>query len=131
MDINYVAVIVAAVVNMVIGAVWYSPILFAKPWMKATGKKMDDAVNPGTGYALASVASIIIAMVMAHFIGRLAIESFLDGAMFGLTAWLGFVATTHGVNYIFEGRSLNLFNINVGYSLVSFFLMGGLIAAMS
>ena len=130
MDINYGAVVAAAVINMVVGAVWYSPLLFAKPWMKATGKKMGEVGNPGPGYVLTTVGSLIIAFVMAYLIDQLKIEGFLAGAMIGLVAWVGFVLPTHGANYIFEGRPLKLFNINVGYSLVSFVIMGGVIAAL-
>ena len=44
-DINYLAVFVAAIINMIIGSFWYSPLLFAKPWMRALNldqKKMQD-----------------------------------------------------------------------------------------
>ncbi len=46
-DINYWAVLVAAVVSMVIGALWYSPVLFGKLWMKYSGlsdKKLAEAI---------------------------------------------------------------------------------------
>lgn len=41
-DVNLVAVLVAGVVDMVIGALWYSPVLFAKSWMRLIGKKEED-----------------------------------------------------------------------------------------
>lgn len=62
MHINYLAVLVAAVLNMAIGALWYSPVLFAKPWMKAIGKSMKDMGKPGPGYALTTLGSLVMAL---------------------------------------------------------------------
>lgn len=129
MHINYLAVVVAAIINMGIGALWYSPLLFAKTWAKATGKSMEDMGSGGTGYALTSVGSLIIALFLAYFITQVDAGTFLAGAKIGLLAWVGFVIPTHAANYVFEGRPLNLYAINVGYFLVSFMAMGGLIAA--
>jgi len=47
----------------------------------------------------------------------------------GLLVWLGFVATTHAANCLFEGRPFRLFSINTGYPLVSLVLMGPLLGA--
>ena len=33
--INYWAVLVAAVASFVIGGLWYSPLLFYRPWLRA------------------------------------------------------------------------------------------------
>ncbi|MBI2935798.1 MAG: DUF1761 domain-containing protein, partial [Chloroflexi bacterium] len=41
-EINYLAVIVGVVLNMVAGALWYSPLLFARPWMKEVGMTEED-----------------------------------------------------------------------------------------
>jgi hypothetical protein len=128
MQINYLAVLVGAILNMVIGAVWYSPLLFAKPWMKATGKSMNSAGSPTTGYALSALCSLVVAWVLAYFIGLIDVTGFTAGMAIGFWAWLGFVVTTHAANYVFEGRSRKLYAINVGYSLVAFVLIGGLLA---
>lgn len=129
MHINYLAVVVAAIINMGIGALWYSSLLFAKPWVKATGKSMEDMRGAGTGYALTAVGSLVMALLLAYFITQVDSGTFLGGAKIGLLMWVGFVVPTHAANYVFEGRPLNLYAINVGYFLVSLMAMGGLIAA--
>jgi len=129
MHINYLAVVVAAIINMDIGALWYSSLLFAKPWVKATGKSMEDMRDAGTGYALTAVGSLVMALLLAYFITQVDSGTFLGGAKIGLLMWVGFVVPTHAANYVFEGRPLNLYAINVGYFLVSLMAMGGLIAA--
>ena len=127
MHINYLAVLVAAIINMVIGAIWYSPVLFAKSWLAATGKK--DMGRPGPGYALTAVGSLVMALILAYVISQIGAVTFMAGAKVGLIAWAGFVATTHAANYVFEGRSLKLYSINVGYFLVTLVLMGGLLGS--
>jgi hypothetical protein len=129
MHINYLAVLVAAIINMGIGALWYSSLLFAKPWVKATGKSMEDMQGASMGYALTAVGSLIMALFLAYFITQVDAGTFLAGAKIGLLAWVGFVVPTHAANYVFEGRPFNLYAINVGYFLVSLMAMGGLIAA--
>ena len=126
--INYLAVLVAAILNMAIGALWYSPLLFARPWMRLTGRKMGEG-NAGLGYALAALCSLVTAYVLAHFISLVNANSFGTGAATGFWAWLGFVATAFAASFAFEGRPSRLFGIVTGYSLVSLVLMGGLLGA--
>jgi len=40
--LNLAAIFVAAISTMVAGFLWYSPILFAKPWMREMGYDPDD-----------------------------------------------------------------------------------------
>jgi uncharacterized protein DUF1761 len=127
MHINYLAVVVAAVLNMAVGALWYSPLLFAKQWLAATGKK--DMGNPGPGYAITTLGSLVMALILAYVAGQVDATTFGAGVKIGLIAWAGFVATTYAANYVFEGRSLKLYAINTGYFLVTLVLMGGLLAA--
>jgi hypothetical protein len=128
-DVHWLAVIVAAVVNMVVGAVWYSKPLFAKEWSKLTGRKMEDMGGGGMGYGVAFVGALIQAWILAHFVVYAGSSSFTDGLVTGFWLWLGFVAVATAVNMVFEGRSWNLWKINAGYFLVVLLINGGLLAA--
>ena len=127
-DVHWLAVIVAAVVNMVVGAVWYSKPLFAKEWSKLTGRKLDD-MGGGMGYGVAFVGALIQAWILAHFVVYAGSTSFADGLVTGFWLWLGFAAVTVAVNQVFEGRSWHLWKINAGYFLVVLLINGGLLAA--
>jgi hypothetical protein len=129
MHINYLAVVIAAVINMVVGAVWYSGSAFGKSWSKATGKSMDQMGSAKHGYLISTIGSLVIAWILADFVSRLGLTSFGSGLGLGFLAWIGFVAPTYAASYVFEGRPMRLYNINVGYNLVAFVLMGGLLAA--
>jgi hypothetical protein len=127
-DINWIAVIVAAVVNMVVGALWYSPQLFGKQWAKVLGKKVSDMGSANTGYAVTTIGALIQAWVLVHFVRYAGALTFIKGAMVGFWLWLAFVAIVMATNIVFEGRSWKLWQINAGYFLVILVINGGLLA---
>jgi hypothetical protein len=126
-DINWAAVLVAALINMGVGSLWYSKALFAKQWVKLTGKK--DMEGGGVGYAVAMAGALLQAWIMAHFVAYASSTTFTDGVVTGFWLWLGFVAVTTATNIVFEGRSWKLWQINAGYFLVVLIINGGLLAA--
>ncbi len=128
-DINYLAVVIAAVVNMIVGAVWYSPALFAKQWVALTGRKLEDMKGAGSGYAIAAVGALVQAWVLVHFVRYAGSTTAVDGAMTGFWLWVGFVAVTMGVNTVFSGRRKKLWVIDSGYFLVVLLINGALLAA--
>ena len=73
-DINYLAVLVVAAVAFGLGALWYSPVLFAKPWMAAIGKTAEEIKVESEGksmpliYGQTFLAWLLTAFVMAHFV---------------------------------------------------------------
>ncbi len=129
--VNYMAVLVAAVVSFAIGAAWYSPMLFAKPWMKATGANEGSMQKGGMGSAMVRmfIALLVTGYVLAHFSYYLHLGTAMAGAKLGVWAWLGFVATFALNSVLFERRSRTWFWIVTGYQLVSLVVMGMIIAA--
>lgn len=132
-EMNYVAILVAAILNMVIGAFWYSPALFGKSWMDLVGFRPEDVRKRSAGarraYALTFVGSFVMAYALARVMWYAKVQYAGAGVVLALLVWLGFVATTHAANYLFEGRPFRLFSINAGYPLVSLVLMGLLLGA--
>lgn len=126
-NVNFLAVIVAAIANMALGFLWYSQALFANAWMAAIGKTREQLGQPGPAYALTLVGALVTAYILALFVKVAQAQTLLDGALTGLLAAVGFVATSFGVGYIFEGRPRNLYLINVGYQLVSLVVMGAIL----
>ena len=128
-EINFWAVLVSAALTFVIGSLWYSPVMFAKPWMKELGLTPEGMSNSSMVkiFSLAFLLMLIIAFNLAAFIGP---ESDLQfGTMAGALAGIGWVATAMGVNYLFERKSFRFWLINAGYMVVSFTLMGAILGA--
>ena len=124
---NYPAILVAALISFVVGGAWYSPLLFAKAWMREAG--LDDAAlkraKLGKVFALAFLASVVMAFNLSAFLGAKATLAF--GTFAGLATGLGWVAMSLGVIYLFEQRSLKLWLINAGCQVVTYTLMGAVI----
>lgn len=136
MGLNVWAVLVAALSTMVVGFLWYSPVLFARPWMKLMGFDPDDKAktaelrkSAGPSYAMSLVASILSAAVLAKVIQIATVNSPLYGMKIGLAVWLGFVTTVQLTNALFSRQPARLYAINTGYQLVCYVVMGAILTA--
>jgi hypothetical protein len=128
-SMNHWAVLVSALILWLLGAVWYSPALFAKPWMAALGIRPDGEKK---GLALGMVSSfigdLILSFVLLHFILWANAATWATGAFIGFISWLGFIAAPAFPQGIYERRPFKLFAINTGYWLVGLLITGGLLA---
>jgi hypothetical protein len=135
MGINVWAVLVAAISSMIVGFIWYSPMLFAKPWTKLMGydindKAKMDEMRKGAGkmYGLAFVASLLAAGVLRKIIMISTVHSAIYGIKVALAVWLGFVTTVQLTDAIFGKKPAKLYLINTGYQLVCYVVMGAILA---
>lgn len=129
-DINWVAIVIAAVLSMVIGFVWYSLKVFGKPWMKESGLSLKDIGDgPGMGYALVTLTSLLQAYILSHFVDYTSATTWVDGAVTGFWIWAGFVATAYTATYVFTRKSFKLWSIDTGYFLVLLLVQGAILAS--
>jgi hypothetical protein len=121
---------VGGVVFWVLGAAWYSPALFAKPWMAMVGLEKTDNRKPGMLLAMTAslICDVVVAFMLAHLVMWADANTFSWGAVIGVIAWLGFIAAPMLPQGMYEGRPFKLFAINSGYWLVGLILVGGLLA---
>jgi Protein of unknown function (DUF1761) len=133
--INLLAVFVAAISTMVVGFAWYSPVLFAKAWMREMGYDPNDKAkiqemqkSAGPAYAGSFVASLVSAFILAMLLHWLRADNLHVGLNLGFHVWLGFVATVQLTGVLFMKQSMKLFAINTGYQLVCYLVMGAILA---
>jgi hypothetical protein len=136
MGVNLWAVLVSALATMVVGFVWYSPLLFARPWMVLMGYDPDDKAkiaemqkSAGPSYMLSLLASLASAAVLGKIIAVATINTPLYGMKVGLAVWLGFVTTVQLTNSLFSRQPTKLYAINTGYQLVCYLAMGAIMGA--
>lgn len=134
--VNYLAVLVAAVANMILGSLWYGKF-FAKPWIAMSGitpQQMEEAKSKGMGksYALAFVGSLLMSYILSHvltfatdYLGSSGVSA---GIMTGFWNWLGFVAPVMLGSVLWENKPWKLWMINSGYYLASLVMMGIILA---
>jgi hypothetical protein len=122
--VNWLAIIAAALAMFALGAVWYSPALFLKPWAKAAGldvdyqKRGNFAVILGTSFVL----TLIMAANLAFFVAG--IPDVTTIITYALAAGLGWAALSLWIISLFERRPAAWVLINGGYLTVGFALMG-------
>lgn len=129
-ELNWVAVVVAALASFLLGGLWYSPVLFGKAWQREAGLT-DEQLKQGSMakiFGLSFVLGLLAAWNFANFLGPRPNVAF--GAGVGASAGLLWVAGSFGINYLFERRSLKLFLINGGYHTLQFTLIGLVLALL-
>jgi hypothetical protein len=130
MDVNFVAVILAALSAFFLGFIWYT-VVFAKPWQKeiGLGENANTADTLGLGRLLVGsfVFELIMGFIMATMIGTAA--DAMAGLRVGLMVGVA-VASAFGVNYLFEGKTLKHWLINAAYNLTVFAAMGLIIGIL-
>lgn len=135
-EVNYLAILLASIASMVLGFLWYSPLLFGNQWMKLRGftaeslKKAQKEMGPL--YGVSFVVSLVTAYVLSHVMT-------LSGAYFGYpkitiglnTAffmWIGFMMPVQLTATIFGSKKWALFGIDTGYQLASVIVMALVLA---
>ena len=127
-EINYLAVVIAAVASFLLGGLWYSNALFGKVWQRESGVTDEQLKNGNMAkiFGLSLVLSLLASWMFAMFLGPRPPVAFGLGA--GFAAGLFWVAASFGMNYLFERRSFKLFLINGGYHTLQFTLIGLVLA---
>lgn len=132
-DYQWWAILVAVIVNMGIGALWYSPAIFGRAWQRFLGKSTSEIATNKTAYFYALIMAFVQVFVLKHFVVYAATfypeySNVQIGLFTGMWVWLGFVATTMGLAYIFAGRRKKLLLIDAGYYLAVLAINGVILA---
>lgn len=127
--LNWFAIIAASLLSFVVGSMWYSPILFGKLWQSEAGLSDEKLKNGNMGLIFGGAFILIFISMfnLAMFLGPAADLAF--GIMAGFMTGFGWVATSIGVLYLFERRSIKLFFINAGYHIICFTASGAILGA--
>ena len=133
-NINLIAVLGCGVLAMVLGFIWYSPLLFARPWMKLMGIDPDDKAkleelqkSAGPSYGLSFLAALVTALVLGKLILISSVRNPLYGMKIAAGVWLGFVTTVQLTGVLFAKQPWKLYLINTGYQLVVYLGMGAIL----
>jgi ABC-type microcin C transport system permease subunit YejE len=124
LNLNWLAVLVAAVSTFLIGGIWYK--VFEKGWLSSNRTTLDELKgrNMALIFGLAFLFSLFMALNLALFIGA---EGVYFGTLAGFFTGFGFVFFAIGIISLFENRPFLYVLINGGYMIVSFTVMGAII----
>lgn len=129
--LNWLAIVVAAFIVYVLGALWFSPVLFQKRWAQLAGMDQQPP-DPGAmamGMILGALIAVIHSVVTAVIVSWSGADNLIEGAGVGLVVGVG-IAAVEGFKLVaYERRTLALYVIGNGYSVAGFVIMGAIAAA--
>ncbi len=127
--INYLAVLIAAAVRVVVGAIWYSPVIFGPAFMRlAQCSEAEMKARLPRAVISDVIGSLIMAFILVHAVHYAGATTWLTGVAVGLLNWFGFIAVTHFALVMYEKRPFRLFLINNGYQALALAIMGAVLA---
>ena len=115
LSINPLAIIAGVGAHMILGMLWYSPLMFGPLWMKSikiTEKDMKMHAGHMVGAAL---VGLTLTLTLAHFIDVLGVSCCRTAIEHALLLWLGFIATTKFSDVIWQGKAITTYLIDAGY----------------
>jgi hypothetical protein len=137
MEVNYIAILGAAVAAMVVGFVYYGP-LFGKRWMKIIGATDAHAMSPEAKKEMmvTTILQFIIVLgeiyILAHFVQAWPQASGVETAIW---LWLGFVVPTVAASVMWTLHStktkLEIFALQAGHHLITLALAGYILQTWS
>lgn len=125
--VNPLAVLVAAIVQWVLGYLWYA-LLFKKDYKSLAQSEGAIALNPAGVMVFIFIANLILSFALANIIPLTHWTTFGKGALVGAICGLGFVIPPMFAGHLSEGRPFKLFGINALYWLIAMYLSGGILA---
>lgn len=125
---NYLAIIVATISNLVLGFLFYSPVLFGNIWAKAMGENGEQMAKPPMYAMIVSlIGAFVEALVIAYCIKAMNITTAEGGIKVGVILWLGLVVVTSLAWFKWQ-NGIVLFLINNGYQLIGILVMSLIIS---
>jgi len=134
-EVNYVAVLVAGIANLILGMVWYAPRVFGAAWMRMSNITPEMAERGKKKMPLmafvAFVAGVIVAYVLSFFAIAWGVFDVIGALDVAFWTWLGFMAPVLLGSVLWEQKPVKLYIINAGYWLVSLIVIGQILLLMA
>jgi hypothetical protein len=131
-NINVLAVVLAFVINMAVGSLWYSPIILGETWMKLKGLKQQDLQNAGNAMALSAVGGFIAMVVLAYVVSWSQADNLIEGFLIGFIMSLAVHSTTFN-QVCFDkekgfDKRLRLWVVDYGSTVITYIIVAILYA---
>ena len=135
-EVNWLAIVLAALSTMVVGSVWYAKGVFGNLWIRLA--KLDEKKMAKQGAAKPIIITVVVSFLSAYVLAHMAYlsnhffnNSFLWDAMAtAFWGWVGFTAARFITHDAFEGRPARLTILNITHELVTFMVMGAIIGGI-
>jgi hypothetical protein len=133
-NLHWLAILAGAAAYWILGAIWYSPLLFAKPWVKMVNLKMDDP-DAKKGMPLLFIGSFVLMFVASTGLGillqALSVPDAMHAAKLGLLVSVCFSFTANSISYLYTRKPAGLYAIDGGYHIIGTVLAAVVIRLLS
>ena len=127
-NLNFLAIGIAVIADMGLGAFWYSPAGFGKIWMREMGiEKPEDLSSANAAYASSALSALILAIFFSYLFKIVNVQSTGHAMGVALLVWLGSIIAAVIPPYFWENRPKVVAAIYCGYKLVSVLLMSAIL----
>lgn len=123
-ELNWLAVAVAAVAGYSVGAIWYMPKIFGNAWIDALGKSMSELGSPAKSMSITAVTTLFSTIVMALALAAFEVQSIAGAVGISALLGIGFYGLTMYSDSLFCGWSFKFVLIQAGHRVVAFIVMG-------
>ena len=132
-SVRILPVLVSAIAVFAIGALWYSPLLFGRAWVRAHGhteeKLAQMRASAGRAYAVSFACYLVMAVAMSILVHRMDVRMLRGGAKLGALLGVGFAATIGLTANVFSESRLSAWLIDAGYQVAYLIVMGVILVA--
>ena len=136
--LNLVGVLIASVVSIVSGAIWFGPKTFYPIWMKARGNetgRLQNNPNPGVLFGGTFVSVLIQTLSLGLIINSLQAHlpefGVIDGAGIGLVLGVGIAMFASLPHRLFGGENFKTWMIETLNDSLNLMIAGAIIAALN
>jgi Protein of unknown function (DUF1761) len=133
MEVSILPVFLGGLGAWILGALWYSPVLFGKAWQAEVGLSEERMKgNMAIVFGLSLVCMILMSYGLSFVIGAHPADQMNIGHGFfhGCISGFFFAATAVGINYLYQRKSIKLYLIDASYQILMLGVSGAIMAAM-
>ncbi len=132
-QLNWLAVILGAVIYFALGAVWYAPVLFGRQWQRSIGwaasqrppqMKPSAYILPAAAYVVAAIATGILAAATGS-------DTLMEGIVLGIVVGVGYAVTLTAVEAVFDPNKpqpWTWFGISASYHFLGLLIVAVLVS---
>ena len=131
-EVNYWAVLASGVISMIIGFVWYSPMIMGRTWIEEIEKtetELKKGLNPFKTYGLSFICNLFIAFSLAQLMAHTDAFTVAGGIRLAFLCWFGFILAPMVINSLFEVKSFKLLLVDSGHHLIVILVFGIVLGA--
>jgi Protein of unknown function (DUF1761) len=127
-DVNYLAVLVAALAYFAFGAIYFARPVMGNAWMRAAKLEIPEGYRPNPAmFLLTFIAYFVAAAALALIARAIGADSVSDGIVLGVVAGVAFALTTIVGTAVYEMKGAAYMAIHALYGIIGYGLMGTIV----